>query len=45
MLYLLLTAVKPPKIVEPTKDTVAAGNGPAVLTAKITGSPTPTVTW
>ena len=42
---LSIAAVKPPKIVKPTKDTVAPAQGPAVFTAKITGFPQPDVTW
>ena len=41
----VLAAVKPPKIVTPTKDTVAPENGPGKMFAKITGFPAPTVKW
>ena len=37
--------MKPPKIVTPTKDTVAPENGPGKMWAKITGFPVPEVTW
>ena len=38
-------AVQPPKIVKPIKDTVAPNNGPGKFACKVTGFPTPEVTW
>ena len=45
VLLFISTAVQPPKIVKPTKDTIAPEQGTAKFTSKITGFPTPSVTW
>ena len=41
----VISAVKPPKVVVPLASTIAPENGPAKLSAKITGFPEPEVTW
>lgn len=41
----MFSAVIPPKIVKPPKDTVAPEQGPAKFSTKITGFPTPQVQW